>query len=371
MNRPWLPPRRATALALRAQVHLLLAVSATVLVVALSVELADTLDAVLSQQAASGQHDAVWRYLFYRSADIFARQMPIIALVSGFIAEAMRIRSGEATVFSAAGATLAPALASVLSIAVVFGLLQAGLESRWRPAAVWAQVDLGLGNYARRFGTQWSGAQWLTLPEGALRAEVLMGEASRLRDVIYLPPPMSQTLTGISMIEAAEARPDATANGQWVLLDATLWIGAPPERAEFFESYSLPLDLDAVAMRYLNVPAFYLEPPVLAHLSMHSPSPDVATANWRRVFAATLPGAFLLLGVTLAAVSVPVRGIRVIPLLAALFMAYLSTVSLRVFWALSEMGTLPAGMAVATPLALVWLMGGVLILRLRWRGPAG
>lgn len=375
MSRPRLPPRRATRLALRGQARLLAAVSATVLFVALAIDLADTLDAALAQQSATGERDTLLRYLLYRSADIVLRQMPIIVLITGFIAEALRIRSGEATVFSAAGATLAPAVAAVLILAIALGVVQAGLEARWRPAAVWAQVDLGLGSYARRFGVQWSGPQWLTLAEGALRAEVLMGAEPRLREIIYLPPNAAPMPGGaITMIEAPLATPAPTGNTGntgWVFQDATLWIGAPPERAAFHEVLPVTLDLDPVAMRYLNVPAFYHEPQVLAHLSVHSPSADIATANWRRGLAAALPGAYLLLGVTLAAVSVPVRGIRIVPLLAALFVAYLSTVSLRAFWALGEMGALPAGLAVATPLAMVWIIGAVLILRLRWRGPAG
>jgi hypothetical protein len=378
--RPLLPPYLTMAMALRAQIRVLAAVTCIVLLLALTIDFAEHAAAVLSAGEAAGHPGPILRYALYRSADILLRQMPIIAIATGFLAEALRVRRGEAVILAAAGATRMPAVAAILILALALGALQTVLESRLRPAAVWAQVDLGLGDYATRFGPRRTGFVWIDLPAGALRAQALIDrDAPALENALFLPAPGAAS--GAVIVEAARlnpldlASPDiavGTLTGDWSATEATFYLGRDETQAERRDQVTLALGLDPLRVAYLGVPSFYLTQPVLERLRLGPlPSADIETAVARRVWSWALPGAFLLLGLALAARVIPSRGLRPVPLLAGLFAAYLSTVALRVFWALSEMGSLPAAVAVATPLAGVWAVAAGLLILERWRGPGG
>ncbi len=362
------PPRLATGLALRGQLNLLLPVTATVLLLGLAIDFAEFLPDALE---ANAEADGPWpllSYAVFRGTDILLRQMPIIAIIAGFLAEIARIRRGETVILAAAGATVTPAVAAALILSMAMGLLTLALETRLRPAAVWAQVELDLGAYANRFEDRWTGPIWIDLPEGALRADLWRGAEPVLRDLTFLPAPSGPD--DPVLIEADHARP-AGPSGEWIAENARIWIGQPPDRFVRREEVNIDLGVAPLTLRYTSVPAFYLPPEALSGMREASPTPDLDTAAWRRILSPLLPGAFLLLGVALAAVATPVRGIRVVPLLGALFAAYLSTVALRVFWALGEMGTVLAPVAAAAPVVGVWLLAALLLIRLTGRRPVG
>ncbi|WP_375686990.1 LptF/LptG family permease [Pseudooceanicola sp. LIPI14-2-Ac024] len=353
---------RAMRLALREHLTAFVSVQLVLIFIALMIDFADSFDSI--RAAAEGQSLAwvLGQYTVYRAADIVARLMPVAALLGAFIAEIRRRALLETVILASAGVSALPTFAALLWIGACTGFLQWKLERDWRPAAVFAQVALGAGSYAERYGPGLTDdQQWFIQDDAAIAGRVLVGPQPELRDVSYFLGLNGQGFDRV--VRADTVRP--VGGGQWVFENAEIWtateggrlIGVPEAELE------LPLWFAPNELTYLNPTPFYLPQPVLnARARLDPDDPFVRTTQWRRWTAWVLPGLFAMLGATLAMTGFRGRVTRVPILVAMAFGGYLSTLSLKVFWALGEQGALAAPVAVLLPIVLALAM----ILVLQW-----
>jgi len=355
---------RAMRMALREHAAAFLAVQLVLIFVALMMDFADSFDTI---RAAAGDRPlalVIAEYALYRSADVVARLMPVAALLGAFLAEIRRRALLETVILSAAGVSALPTFAALLWMGALTGALEWKLERDWRPAAVFAQVELGAGDYARRFAPGLTDdSHWFVRENSALAARVLVGPSPELREVSYF---IGLNGGGFDrLIKAESARP--LGGGVWTFDGAEIWtmtpdgalIGNPTGTLE------LPLWFAPNRLSYLAPSPFYLPQDVLEARAAAVPEDsDVQTTIWRRRTAWLLPGLFSMLGATLAMTGFRGRVTRVPVLVAMAFGGYLVTLSLKVFWALGEQGVMPVPLAVLIPpglaltltVGLQWLM---------------
>ena len=183
--------RAHTGVAVRAMVRGYLAAIGCVLfallVIALSIDLTDSLDGVRDRAAAT--QTPLWRvlmpYLGYRAVDIVTRLLGMAALIGAGLAASLRHQRLEDVVLSAAGATPGLMLSALLIVGVITGAVQASFQNWLRPAAVERQIAAQLGRYGRWFGNTDLEYRWITDGSRAMRAQVTRGADPALRDIQY------------------------------------------------------------------------------------------------------------------------------------------------------------------------------------------
>lgn len=325
------------------------------LVTAWSIDLAENFSDLSARAAETGASlpSVLVPYLGYRAVDIVTRLLPIACFIGLFAAEALRRYRLETVVLAVAGLSPLQALLPVAVFAVLAGGLQYALETHLRPAAVFAQVDLGVGGYAERFRRgPMDDPRWFVTETDALRAKVIRSDEPELREVELYRGFADERLTEV--VTAERATPTAQPF-VWRLHDVTVW-GDPDGGTNYSPRRHRELDVEIrivpEQVTYFGVAAFYLPDPALQRLAEARTAPnleDIDVAVWRRITAALLPGAFALLGASLAQIvwagRVPATG----QALGACFFGYGTIVSVKVFWALGELGALPAFAATLIP----------------------
>ncbi len=126
------------------------------LTVAIAIDLAKNLDEV---RLRASETDAAFglmlaKYLGFRAVDIVTRLLPMASLAGAFVAELLRHQRMENVILSAAGVGPSLVYAALLVVGLVIGSVQAGLEGWLRPAAIWAQVDFGVGPMPNGFNAE-------------------------------------------------------------------------------------------------------------------------------------------------------------------------------------------------------------------------
>ncbi|MBA5778737.1 LptF/LptG family permease [Stappia sp. F7233] len=353
------------------------------LVTAWSIDLAKNFDEVAEVAAASDSAMALvlTEYLFYRGVDIVTRLLPVACFIGLFVAEFWRLNRLESTILAAAGRSPLQTLTVVAVFGLIVGALQLGLEQTWRPSAVFAQVDLGAGSYAKRFKRGLTGgARWFVVGSDVLKARVKSDDEPELEDVELYRGATDGSLKDV--IIARRAVPTGIPD-IWQLSDVAHWGPLPQEKGEersgsspfyllsHYKSLELRLQLLPVQLTYYGVPAFYLPSDALTGIDAARyavKKAEIESAQARRVAAAFLPGSFALLGASLAPIAGAgrVRSLRKILLLV--MCGYVALVTLKVFWALGELGTVPATVAAWT--AIVAALGGTALAVLRQMRPA-
>lgn len=377
--------RAVTGIAGRRALRLYLSVAALVmllfLVTAWSIDLAKSFDEVAevanSRGAALGP--VLARYLLYRGVDIVTRLLPVACFIALFVAEFWRLNRLESTILSAAGRSPLQTLAVVAVFGMIVGAVQVGLEKAWRPTAVFAQVDLGAGSYANRFKRGLTGARWFVVDSDVLRARVKSDDEPELQDIELYRGAVDGRLKDV--IIAGRAVPTAVPD-IWQLFDVDHWGPLPAAKGEeqgdsspfyllsHYRSLELRLDLLPVQLTYLGVPAFYLPSQALGEMDAARyavKKAEVESAAARRVAAAFLPGAFALLGASLAPIAGAGRVRSLTRILLLVMCGYAALVTLKVFWALGELGTVSA--TVAAWFAIAAALAGTALAVFRQRRP--
>ncbi|MXN64641.1 LptF/LptG family permease [Stappia sp. GBMRC 2046] len=350
-------------------------VMALFLVIAWSIDLAENFDDVV-EVAARNELNASWllaRYLVYRMADIVTRLLPVACFIGLFIAEMWRTIRLESTIMAASGWSPVQTLLVVTIFGVGVGALQFSLERDLRPAAIFAQVDLETGSYARRFKRGVSDeARWFVVGRDILRAHVKSDGEPEFRDLELYRGAGKGDLQDV--VVAERAIPTDRYN-IWQLRDAYLWARLPgrpsagdsrPASDKFFlvsryATLELEIDLLPVQLEYHGVPAFYLPEKALRELeyARHAvKESEVSSARARRTASAVLPGSFALLGASLAPLAGSGRVRSVWKMLMLLLCGYAALVTLKVFWALGELGAVSA--PVSAWFAVVAALAGTL-----------
>ena len=334
------------------------------LTVAIAIDLAKHLDTVRSH---ADETNAVFisvlvEYLGYRTVDIVTRLLPMASLAGAFVAELLRHQRLENVILSAAGIGPGLVYSALLVVGLVIGLAQAGLEGWLRPAAIWAQVDFGIGSYAKRFERGERGPEWFTDQTRAIRATVVRGKKPELRNLMVFEGIDQEALTAISY--AARAVPGDKPQ-DWVLFDVVQWQGAPgsPMTPKRLERLDVSFPLLPVHVEYHNVLGFYLPNDALHDVASFRESDrwaDAETAVARRYLAVFLPGVFALLGASLSQAGLSGRLIAWWRLLPLGVLGYVTLVSVKSFWALGEFGALTPWASASAPLLFAFLLACIL-----------
>ncbi|OWU86394.1 hypothetical protein ATO6_06145 [Oceanicola sp. 22II-s10i] len=355
---------RAMRLAMREHIGAFVAVQSVLLFVALMIDFAESFDSI--QAAAEGRSMllVLGEYTLYRATDIVTRLLPVAALLGAFLAEIRRRALLETVILASVGVSALPTFAALAWIGLATGALEWKLQRDWRPAAVFAQVELGAGDYAERFAQGLTDDQtWFVQDDRAIAGQVLVGPRPELRNVSYF-----EGLTGLGfdrLIRADAVRP--LEGGIWRFEDAEVWTADGRTRliGDPVDSLDLPLWITPERLEYLRPSPFYLPQDVLLARAAAMPGdPEIETTIWRRATIFLLPGLFAFLGASLAMTGFRGRVTRVPILVAMAFGGYLVTLSLKVFLALGEQGAMaapaavlvPALLALAITLTLQWLL---------------
>ena len=254
----------------------------------------------------------------------------------------------------------------MLGVALVTGTVQASMEGWLRPAAVFTQVELGVGKYAQRFARGLTeDYRWFVSNGDALRGRVLVGENPEIQDVLVFRGIKKAALDQVVMAETA--RPGATPE-TWELTNARIWEPSPGGRLvpRFEETATIAFPLRGAHLEYLDVGGFYIPQEALDEIASVESTPmiaDVKTAQVRRFAAFFLPGIFALLGANLAQAGAKGRVLSPLRLVGFAVVGYVSVVSVKVFWTLGEFGELSALWANLGSLLIAATIAGVLIWR--------
>ncbi|NRG16652.1 LptF/LptG family permease [Rhizobiales bacterium] len=354
-------------------------VMALFLVIAWSIDLAGNFDDVVETAKRDGLNTG-WllaRYLVYRMADIVTRLFPVACFIGLFLAEMWRMIRLESTIMAASGWSPVQTLLVVALFGAGAGVLQFSLERDLRPAAIFAQVDLDVGSYAKRFKRGVSEEQrWFVVGNDILRARVKSDNEPELSELELYRGAGDGKLQDVLIAERAVPTGE---DNIWQLQNAYLWARLPGQSAvgesrvvsdafylvSRYATLDLEIDLLPVQLEYHGVAAFYLPEAALReleHARYAIAASEVASARARRAASAVLPGSFALLGASLAplAGSGRIRSVRKILIL--LLCGYAALVTLKVFWALGELGAVSAPVsawfavaaALAGTLAATW-----------------
>lgn len=353
-----------------AHLKAILFVMFVLLIVALSLDLSDTMQDIraAADVSESSVFTTLLTYASYRAVDIVARLLPMACLTGAFIAEILRHRRMEDIVLAAAGASPALTLAALLGVGTLLGAVQVSLEGWLRPAAVFAQVNAGLGSYAERFAPGDTGATWFMDKDRAMRAHVVRGPNPELHTVHLFEGVGQDQLNRV--IVAQKAMPTKTPLS-WAFINGVEWRkGTTSVLIPFpFKTLTISFPLSAAQVQYFDIGGFYIPNTGLAEITTDSAlttSADAKTALYRRGAALFLPIAFVLLGASLAQSGHTGRLFATARLLVLGVSGYVTLVLVKIFWSLGEFGEISPLTANAVPLGLAF--GIVALLQLHNAG---
>ncbi len=337
------------------------------LVVAVSIDLTENLDSLGDKARETDKPLAhiLLPYLGYRTVDIVTRLLPMACLAGAFFAELMRRQRLEDVIYAAAGTSPALTLWALVLVGILTGGIQATLEAKIRPEAVFQQVDLGVGKYARWWHPRETGYRWFIDGDRALRARVLVGPSPELRDATLFVGIIQPNLE--TLITSPRVSPGKTP-GTWQFHTAEVWQRGIDDTLSSTneDSFMLSFPLLAEDLEYLGVGAFNLPKKALNTLRTTARAErkaDIDTAIMRRFTAFLLPGVFILLGASLAQSGYKGRLFAPARLIALAALGYVSVVSVKVFWTLGEFATVSPLLACILP--LVWALVLTICLQVR------
>lgn len=324
----------------------------TLLVIALAIDLGNTLDDI--RERAADTNTALWRlllpYMSYRAVDIVTRLLVMASLAGGFVATLVRHQRMEDVVLSAAGAPPTLLLSALLMVGVVTGTVQASFQNWVRPIVVQKQVDMQLGRYARWFGDSELGHRWFVADNRAMRAAVTRGADAHLSDIQLFEGISQPELTRIILAQTAE---ETATPGVWRLSNARVWEQTDGNATQFVPELEITFPLNRDLVAWYGIHGIYLPNDVarrIATLSGTKAGYDASAVLAVRTMAFFLPGVFALLGASLARSGTQGRRFAPFRLVALATLGYVLTVFIKVFWALAQDGRLDPYLAISLPI---------------------
>lgn len=350
--------RRHTGLAVRAMVRGDLAAIGfmmfVLLVVALTIDLANWLDTVRARAEATG--NSLWQVLFpyigYRTTDIITRLLTMACVAGGFVVTLLRHQRLDDVVLASAGASPSLRLTALIISGLLLGTVQMVGENWLRPAAVQAQVAANLGDYGNRYHSTELGTQWILTDTRAIRATVTRGANAQLSNLMLFDGLDQPELTHILHAQTAITR---GLHNVWTLRNVTIWDVSANTPPIFEPKLDIALNVSFEKLSWYGIDGYYLpndaaRAVVATDTSSTTPTaPDAATALAVRKVALFLPGIFAFLGVSLASLCTRDRRLAPFRLLALATIGYLSVVSVKVIWALGIHGVLSPMLAATLP----------------------
>jgi lipopolysaccharide export LptBFGC system permease protein LptF len=295
-------------------------VTAALLVIAMTLDLAPRAEWIASQSPSRGAPALVLHFLWYlslRMADLIGNLLPLACFMGLFWSEITLTQSRERVIIWNGGRSPLQTLVPLAILGIFFGALQVTALSVLRPGAVAIQMEQNLGEYGRRFDRRLhpQTRSWITLPNHLIQARIDF-RASRLVDVQVFEFSDTGRLNG--RIEAASAEPTAT-HGRWRFHAGSRW-DAPDAASDSqptdtgaarrFETEEDDLPLDPLWLANFGIDARYLPTGVLAALATRPDIPESSGyRTWRQVRFAQffLPFGMLLLASCLATALIAQR----------------------------------------------------------------
>ncbi len=303
-------------------------------------------------------------YLWQRGIDIVTRMLPVAVFFGPFLAEISRRMRLESVILATAGAGPGHRLAALLWLALILGGLLTGLEARWRPEAIQAQVKTGLGDYGERYRDRWLDGRWIVSGDIAMRADMKRGTEPEMRNLLVFSGIGATELT--SVLGAERAVPTDTPD-VWRLEGVSEWTPATGADLLTARSTETELLLTTAQLAHFGIAPYILSTAELRELARAPTAthylPGIRTALWQRRLAVFLPGAVAFLAVAFAALGFDGRRMLYPRLIALAAGGYILTVSIKVFWALGQQGTVAPSTAVITAIAVPLSLGAVAYVR--------
>jgi len=349
------------------------------LIIALTLDIAPSVERILEQAGPLGTTGLVvymLRYVLLRACDNLGTLLPLACFMGVCWSEIMLTQSRERIAIWNGGRTPLQSLMPLAVLGIVLGGMQVTALMVLRPTAVAAQIEEGIGSYGRRFDRSLKAERrWITLPGHMVQARIDYRNA-RLVDVQIFELSDEGRMTG--RIEAASAEPDGTP-GHWLLRQGSRWIAPaegtlPPAGGPAvvrFAEERIVLPLDPLWVRYLGIEPRYLTQDVLSELARRSLIDDPSYRTWWhvRLAQAILPFGMMLMASALAVRLIAQRTAFKPTLLVGLAGYFLHVSNNFVVW-LGHYGQLnPALAAWIMPLAMT-AAGLALMLRLQREGSA-
>jgi lipopolysaccharide export system permease protein len=274
-------------------------VMSIVLVVALSMDLAQYLGSVL---AAAGDNSAFgsalflgW-YLAIRSIDRVAEFLPFAIFFGVYWAEIRQTISGERLIVLITGRAPLQCLAPLVWFSLLMGSLELALVVYLRPVAVMRQTTAHVGMYGERFNREpTSEKKWIATGNGLIQANIDYSSPA-LRDVQFFRMDSEHRVHEI--IDASSATP-INGDGIWLFHDGrqrtirpipsalsnASQLRSPPGLAETsnevgFTSKAVALEIDPLWLRYFGIPPKFLPIEIFYALADVKFYPDNEYRTW-------------------------------------------------------------------------------------------
>lgn len=339
-----------------------LMVQVVLLLVAVSIDLAKYYDQVMSLAPAGGLFTKAghlaW-YLGLRMVDMVTRMLPISVFVGVFAFEIWSILTRRRAIHWAAGRHPVRVLVPVVGLGVLFGFVQYGLETDWRPLAVMTQSAAKLGSYGERFERHTrENAVWFMSGDRIIHANIRVGPPTELLQVDLYRLDDEGRVREVE--RAARAEPSELAD-LWRFYDVVKWTrdpGDPNTLRIVGQPYQdlVPISLHPLAVAYMGIPAKYIpnhdleaiaaSKTVMLVGSDHAVWLEVRRAN------AVMPLAMALLAASMSLFAGAHRpGFAV--LLACGLSGYAAYVITRVSVALGELQSLSPMVSAWTPVVVI------------------
>ena len=347
---------------LRALLQQTFVVTAGILIVALTVDLAPQLRQIL---ADGPEGEGFWvvlrlaRYIMLRGADFAPRLLPIGCFLGVMTCEISHTWSRERLAVWNSGRSPLQCLVPALILSVLAGLIQVAFDGYLRPAAVAVQIAEHLGEYGAIFDRRpTTNRVWITAGNNLVASRVEFGPPPVLRDLMIYRLRSDGRLTEV--VAAKEARPGSgkdlwNANGvsQWDISDDGQSNGAGggrPEKSQ--ENAEIVLPLDPLWLSNLRLSPMFMPHQVLTQLA------DTEGVLWRHRYQTwvqvryadmILPAGMVLLATSLSLLLLP-YGASFNAMVTMAVAGYAGHVSMRAFVLLGEHGYVePAVAAWTTP----------------------
>lgn len=353
-------------------------VQVVLLLIAISIDLARYFDQVMSMADGGGLARTLLlaRYLGLRTVDIVTRLLPIAVFVGVLSFEVWSILTRRRAIQWISGRNPLRVLGPTVAVGAMFGALQWGLDTEWRPRAVLTQAAERLGGFGERYERSRPRKDvWIFAGERLIHSQVRFGPPSELIDVDLFRLGDKGRIREVVRAPRAEPTPAA---GLWRFHGSTRWVEDPEQPATMRIVPSpiealIPVPLDPLAVTYLGLPA-KLVPDDDLRAIVASPTGTLVSADHRVWIEVRKANALLPLAMALLATSVSffagARRPGLVVLTLCSLAGYAVHVADRVFVAAGELeGISPAAAAwvpVAATLAAVPVLITIAALR-HWR----
>ncbi len=251
---------------------------ACILCVALAADFTVSLRGVVNagpQDDILGQTLWIAYYISLRIPDMTGNFIGVVAFVGVLWWEIMQSKSGQRVAAWNGGQSPARSLFAVALLGLLVGGVQYACDAWLRPAAVEAQMQIGLGKLGQRYDVRLSDKPvWATVGDDILLARIEYGTPTVLHDLFLFRLDAEGRLEGVAQADAARLtdRPNywRVENASWAeVVEESFAFGAsdgkgdfldtePPAISERADSELLMIDLDPELFMFRSVQAEYL-----------------------------------------------------------------------------------------------------------------